>query len=152
MLLAASLTTLTPRYSTRLLSSSSSKLFRPCITQHFSLPTSSTPRRHQPVSSCIARRTFATQAKRSIALNQHVSPTMVAEAAASGFVTGGVKGESPGDKYGNFDCVRRVTMDYAPGMSVEKWVSRVTGLTILWANFESESRSGDATRDQCNED
>lgn len=53
---------------------------------------------------------------------------------------GGVKGESPNEQHGNFDCVRRVTMDYAPGMRVEKWVSRVTGLTILWANFESESR------------
>ncbi len=46
-------------------------------------------------------------------------------------------GFAPGEKHGNFDCVRRVTLDYAPGMSVEKWVSRVTGLTVVWANFES---------------
>jgi len=38
---------------------------------------------------------------------------------------------------GNFDLVKTVNLDYAPGMSVEKWKSRVTGMTVYWANFES---------------
>jgi len=40
--------------------------------------------------------------------------------------------------HGNFDLVKRITMDYAPGMAVEKWKSRVTGLTLVWADFQSE--------------
>lgn len=40
--------------------------------------------------------------------------------------------------HGNFDLVKRITMDYAPGMAVEKWKSRETGLTMVWADFESE--------------
>lgn len=39
--------------------------------------------------------------------------------------------------HGNFDLVTRHDLDYAPGMSVEKWRSRKTGLTVLWANFDS---------------
>lgn len=39
---------------------------------------------------------------------------------------------------GSFELIRRVSLDYAPGMSVEKWTSKVTGLTVYWANFESE--------------
>ncbi|EST04590.1 Peptidase M16, C-terminal domain protein [Kalmanozyma brasiliensis GHG001] len=39
--------------------------------------------------------------------------------------------------HGNFDLVTRHDLDYAPGMSVEKWKSRKTGLTVLWANFDS---------------
>ncbi|GAC99682.1 hypothetical protein PHSY_007285 [Pseudozyma hubeiensis SY62] len=37
----------------------------------------------------------------------------------------------------NFDLITRYDLDYAPGMSVEKWRSRKTGLTVLWANFDS---------------
>ncbi|SNX85732.1 related to Zn2+-dependent endopeptidase, insulinase superfamily [Melanopsichium pennsylvanicum] len=40
-------------------------------------------------------------------------------------------------KHGNFDLVTRHDLEYAPGMSVEKWKSRQTGLTVLWANFDS---------------
>ncbi|KDN42524.1 hypothetical protein K437DRAFT_269392 [Tilletiaria anomala UBC 951] len=46
-------------------------------------------------------------------------------------------GPSAAETQGNFDLIRRVMLDYAPNMSVEKWVSRVTGLTVIWANFES---------------
>lgn len=41
-------------------------------------------------------------------------------------------------QYRNFDLVDRVELHYAPGMSVEKWKSRVTGLTVYWANFSSK--------------
>jgi hypothetical protein len=41
-------------------------------------------------------------------------------------------------QYKNFDLVDRVDLHFAPGMSVEKWKSRVTGLTVYWANFPSE--------------
>ncbi|KAJ1023179.1 hypothetical protein NDA16_003332 [Ustilago loliicola] len=47
-----------------------------------------------------------------------------------------VNGDLP-SQYGNFDLVTRHDLDYAPGMSVEKWKSRKTGLTVLWANFDS---------------
>lgn len=40
-------------------------------------------------------------------------------------------------QHGNFDLITRHDLDYAPGMSVEKWKSRKTGLTVLWANFDS---------------
>ncbi|PWY97140.1 hypothetical protein BCV70DRAFT_219707 [Testicularia cyperi] len=40
-------------------------------------------------------------------------------------------------QHGNFDLVTRAELDYAPGMFVEKWKSRKTGLTVLWANFDS---------------
>lgn len=39
----------------------------------------------------------------------------------------------------NFDLIDRIQLHYAPEMSVEKWKSRVTGLTLYWANFSSES-------------
>ncbi|TKY89650.1 hypothetical protein EX895_001435 [Sporisorium graminicola] len=39
--------------------------------------------------------------------------------------------------HGNFDLITRHDLDYAPGMAVEKWRSRKTGLTVLWANFDS---------------
>lgn len=44
----------------------------------------------------------------------------------------------PPKQHANFDLVKRVELGYAPGMSVEKWQSRITGLTVYWANFESE--------------
>lgn len=43
-----------------------------------------------------------------------------------------------GGKHGNFDLVRRVELEYAPGMSIEKWQSRKTGFTLYWADFESK--------------
>lgn len=44
---------------------------------------------------------------------------------------------SEGQRIGNFSLVRRVDLDYAPGMSVEKWKSTKTDLSVYWANFES---------------
>lgn len=41
------------------------------------------------------------------------------------------------ESIGNFSLVRRVDLDYAPGMSVEKWKSSKTDLSVYWANFES---------------
>jgi hypothetical protein len=41
----------------------------------------------------------------------------------------------PQQSHKNFDLVEHVDLHYAPGMSVEKWKSRVTGLTVYWANF-----------------
>ncbi|UZJ56905.1 hypothetical protein CBS101457_006225 [Exobasidium rhododendri] len=40
-------------------------------------------------------------------------------------------------QYKNFDLLDRVDLHFAPGMSVEKWKSRITGLTVYWANFPS---------------
>ena len=66
-------------------------------------------------------------------------PVTMTNPSTNGTAAAAARSEMPTDeKHGNFDCVRRVTLDYAPGMSVEKWVSRVTGLTVVWANFESE--------------
>lgn len=38
---------------------------------------------------------------------------------------------------GNFRRLAREALPYAPDMVVEKWRSSVTGLTVLWAQFES---------------
>ncbi|PWN49324.1 hypothetical protein IE53DRAFT_388475 [Violaceomyces palustris] len=51
----------------------------------------------------------------------------------------------PPKRHGNFDLITRVELDYAPGMTVEKWQSRVTGLTVAWANFESPLLNSYAT-------
>ncbi|SPO40740.1 related to Zn2+-dependent endopeptidase, insulinase superfamily [Pseudozyma flocculosa] len=47
------------------------------------------------------------------------------------------KDQEPPASLGNFDLIARVDLDYAPGMFVEKWQSRVTGLTVAWASFQS---------------
>ncbi|SPO29441.1 related to metalloprotease 1 [Ustilago trichophora] len=57
---------------------------------------------------------------------------MPADGAASSSAVNGLP-----SKHGNFDLVTRHDLEYAPGMSVEKWKSRETGLTVLWANFDS---------------
>ncbi|SPO28432.1 related to Zn2+-dependent endopeptidase, insulinase superfamily [Ustilago trichophora] len=57
---------------------------------------------------------------------------MPADGAASFSAVNGLP-----SKHGNFDLVTRHDLEYAPGMSVEKWKSRETGLTVLWANFDS---------------
>ncbi|WFD44347.1 hypothetical protein MPSI1_003015 [Malassezia psittaci] len=38
---------------------------------------------------------------------------------------------------GNFRRLARESLQYAPNMVVEKWRSEKTGLTVLWANFDS---------------
>jgi hypothetical protein len=55
---------------------------------------------------------------------------------------------APPQAHANFDLVRRVELHYAPGMSVEKWQSRVTGMTVYWANFDSEYCAGASRRRQ----
>ncbi len=57
---------------------------------------------------------------------------MPADGASSSTAPNGLPSQ-----HGNFDLVTRYDLDYAPGMSVEKWRSRETGLTVLWANFDS---------------
>lgn len=74
------------------------------------------------------QRTFTTSLRQTAAI-------MPAEGAASSY-SGLVNGNLP-SAYGNFDLVTRHNLDYAPAMSVEKWKSRKTGLTVLWANFDS---------------
>ncbi|KAN0061466.1 hypothetical protein ACQY0O_006313 [Thecaphora frezii] len=59
-----------------------------------------------------------------------------AKAAQTLSAAGGHHNE-PTSSHGNFDLVTRVDLDYAPGIFVEKWKSRVTGLTVAWANFQS---------------
>lgn len=86
---------------------------------------------HAPSSS-----TLSSHASFSTALSQ--DPGTMTNPPMNGSAAAAARSEVSQEKHGNFDCVRRVTLDYAPGMSVEKWVSRVTGLTVVWANFESE--------------
>lgn len=57
---------------------------------------------------------------------------MPADGAASSSALNGLPSQ-----HGNFDLITRHDLEYAPGMSVEKWKSRETGLTVLWANFDS---------------
>lgn len=40
-------------------------------------------------------------------------------------------------EYGNFRRLAREPLKYAPDITVEKWKSIKSGLTVLWANFES---------------
>lgn len=73
-----------------------------------------------------AQRTF-TIASRQSAATMHLDASAASSSAVHGLPS----------KHGNFDLVTRHDLDYAPGMSVEKWKSRKTGLTVLWANFDS---------------
>lgn len=57
---------------------------------------------------------------------------MPADGSSAGLTANGIP-----TSHGNFDLVTHHAIDYAPGMSVEKWRSRKTGLTVLWANFDS---------------
>lgn len=41
------------------------------------------------------------------------------------------------EKQGNFHRLAREALPYAPEMVVEKWRSTVSGLTVLWADFDS---------------
>jgi hypothetical protein len=41
----------------------------------------------------------------------------------------------PNDSYGNFDLVKRVKLDFTP-VTVSKWKSRVTGLTVVHLDYE----------------
>lgn len=40
-------------------------------------------------------------------------------------------------QHGDFRRLARESLSYAPDMVVEKWRSQVSGLTVLWANFDS---------------
>ncbi|WFD03327.1 hypothetical protein MOBT1_002016 [Malassezia obtusa] len=44
---------------------------------------------------------------------------------------------SDATQHGDFRRLAREPLSYAPDMVVEKWRSQVSGLTVLWANFES---------------
>lgn len=39
---------------------------------------------------------------------------------------------------GNFKLLQSFSLPYAPEMSVQKWKSEKTGLTLVWADFQSE--------------
>lgn len=48
-------------------------------------------------------------------------------------------GPSPqvGSLHGNFRLLQNFSLEYAPTMSVQKWKSEKTGLTVVWADFDS---------------
>lgn len=41
------------------------------------------------------------------------------------------------DKMGSFDLIKRFSLPYAREITLEKWVSRETGLTVFWADYPS---------------
>lgn len=45
--------------------------------------------------------------------------------------------KTPRNSYGNFDLVKQVKLNYTE-VDVAKWKSRITGLTVVHVDFESE--------------
>lgn len=76
-----------------------------------------------------------TPIQRTFSSSSHSQATVMPADGASSSSAAMVNGAP--SQHGNFDLITRHDLDYAPGMSVEKWKSRKTGLTVLWANFDS---------------